>query len=183
MGVVDGGVLDRHSGLLTPVGPRRREVTRARRRELATLREFRRADLSLHDQMTWDVMDSLLTVATGYGQFDYLSSEGIYPLNAMDGSQVNVLYLLESLHVIGNGKLAENYVRRLEAAGAKLDVLTDEVRRQAQQGVVMPVALLDRSVGVAQAAISEVPQNNSLVRRLAVELAARRAPKANSAPG
>jgi uncharacterized protein (DUF885 family) len=85
----------------------------------------------------------------------------------MNGTGVSLTYLLQTFHVISNRKLAVNYVRRLEAAGAKLDAVSAEVQHQAQQGIVMPLSLVDLAIQTARDTIAAAPAQNLLVTRLA----------------
>ncbi len=170
VGVVDGSWLDWHSGRLTAVGPQRRAQVLARdHRYLQLLQRFDRDRLSGTDRITYEVMATLLGQSLATEKFSYLSSEGLYPLNQMTGTRIGLTYLLQSLHVISNRKLAVNYVRRLEAAGAKLDAASAEVQRQAQQGIVMPLSLVEVAIQLTRDSIAPAPADNSLVTRLAQE--------------
>jgi uncharacterized protein (DUF885 family) len=172
VGVIDGDWLDWHSGRLTAVGPQRRAAVLSRdHRYFDTLHRFDRNRLSGSDRITYEVLESLLTDSLDTEKFSYLSSEGLYPLNQMNGTGMSLAYLLQSIHGISNRKLAVNYVRRLEAAGAKLDAASAEVQRQAQQGIVMPLPLVDIAIRIDRETIAAPPADNNLVTRLARESA------------
>ena len=66
----------------------------------------------------------------------------------MFGTQVALVGFLQSQHVIKNEKTARNYVTRLQAMGGKLDALTAEMQRQSAAGVVLPPALVEKSLTV-----------------------------------
>jgi len=65
--------------------------------------------------------------------------------------------------VVRNDKTARNYVERLRAMGDKLDEVTADMQRQAQAGVVLPAALLERSLIVIQDTVAAKPEANALV--------------------
>jgi uncharacterized protein (DUF885 family) len=81
----------------------------------------------------------------------------------MWGTQVTLPNFLLSSHVIKNEKTARNYVKRLEAAGPKLDAVTAETERQAKLGVVEPISLLEKAeIGIADT-LKPGPADNPLV--------------------
>lgn len=172
IGIIEGGWLDWHSGRLTPVGPERRAAILARdHRFLEQLHRFDRTRLSGTDRVTFDFLETLLVDSLATERFTYLSSEGLYPLNAMTGTSVSLMYLMLTEHVITNRKLAGHYVQRLEAMGPKLDAVTAEVQRLAQQGIVMPPALVELAITSARVTIAPAPADNALVTRLALSTA------------
>jgi uncharacterized protein (DUF885 family) len=70
---------------------------------------------------------------------------------------------MQTTHVVGNDKTARNYVERLRAMGDKLDEVTADMQRQAKAGVVLPAALLERSLSVIQDTVAAKPEANALV--------------------
>jgi uncharacterized protein (DUF885 family) len=68
---------------------------------------------------------------------------------------------------VKNEKTARNYVKRLEAMGDKLDALTAEMQRQAKAGVVLPLALLEKSLVVIGDTVKPKPEDNPLVTSFA----------------
>jgi uncharacterized protein (DUF885 family) len=151
VGVADGTIFDFHSGKLAAVGVAKRDADYAQsQRFLDELHRFDRSTLNRQDQITYDILSDFYGTNLGLRRFDWLSSEGLYPIAPMWGTQVSLPNFLLSSHVIKNEKTARNYVKRLEAAGAKLDAVTAETERQAALGVVEPIALLEKAeVGIA----------------------------------
>jgi uncharacterized protein (DUF885 family) len=164
VGLVDGTIFDRHSNKLAAVGTPKRDADYAQLGTfLSELRQFDRAKLGRQDQITYDILTDFYGTSLAFKRFDWLSSESLYPVSPMWGTQVGLPNFLLSVHVIKNAKSARNYVARLEAAGDKLDAVTAEVQRQANAGVVEPVALLDKAlIGIADT-VKPVPQDNPLV--------------------
>jgi uncharacterized protein (DUF885 family) len=164
IGIADGTILDRHSGKLAPVGIAKRDSDYDfADKALVEVKEFDRAKLGTQDQITYDILLDFYGSQVAFRPFDWLSSEGIYPISPMFGTQVQLASFLQTQHVIKNEKTARNYVERLRAMGGKLDALTAEMRRQSDAGVVMPPALLEKSIMVIDDTVRPKPADNALV--------------------
>jgi uncharacterized protein (DUF885 family) len=164
VGIADGTIFDHHSGRLAAVGVAKRDEDYAVAEQfLAELRQFDRAKLSRQDQITYDILLDQYQSGLALKRFDWLSSEGLYPISPMFGTQVQLASFMQSQHVVKNEKTARNYVKRLEAMGGKLDALTAEMQRQAKAGVVLPIALLEKSEVVIADTVRPQPQDNALV--------------------
>lgn len=164
VGIGDGTIFDFHSGKLAAVGVAKRDADYAlTEKMLHEVQEFDRSALSHQDQITYDVLVNLYEGQLAFKKFDWLSSEGLYPISPMFGTEVQLKDFMLSQHVIKNMKTARNYVSRLQAMGDKLDGVTAEMQREAGAGVRMPVSLLDKSVTVIKDIISPAPPENPLV--------------------
>ncbi len=165
IGLVDGTPLDTHSGKLAEVGVGKRDADYARaERYLVELRQFDRAKLNAQDQITYDILEDQYTSALAFRAFPWMSSEGLYPINPMWGTNVGLPTFMQTGHTIKNAKTAENYVLRLEAMGPKLDAVTAETVRQAGAGVVMPISLVERSIQISRSTIAGPAAENALVK-------------------
>jgi uncharacterized protein (DUF885 family) len=164
VGIIDGTVFDRHSGRLSAVGVEKRDDDYAmQERFVAETKRFDRAALDPQDRLTYDILLDQYESSLSFKRFDWLSSEGLYPIAPMWGTQVQLPNFLETQHVVKNAKTAENYVRRLDAAGAKLDAVTAEMLRQAKAGVILPISLLEQAeIGIADT-VRPKPADNALV--------------------
>jgi uncharacterized protein (DUF885 family) len=164
IGIVDGTVLDWHSGKLTAVGVQKRDDDYATMERFARqVKEFDRSKLGRQDQLTYDILLDQYETALSFKPFDWLSSEGLYPIAPMWGTQVQLPNFLETQHVVKNAKTARNYVKRLEATGGKLDAVTAEMLRQAKAGVVLPISLLEKSESGIKDTVRSSPQDSPLV--------------------
>jgi len=164
VGIVDGTIFDRHSGRLAAVGVEKRDSDYAfAERALAEVKRFDRSKLSPQDQVTYDILLDFYGSQVAFERFPWLSSEGLYPVSPMWGSQVQLETFMETVHVVKNEKTARNYVSRLEAMGGKLDAVTAEMRRQSSMGVVLPPSLLEKSVTVIDDTIRPKPADSPLV--------------------
>jgi uncharacterized protein (DUF885 family) len=164
IGIADGTVADRHSGKLAAVGVEKRDDDYAfAEQAIAEVKKFDRAKLDPQEQITYDVLLDFYGSMAAFRPFDWLSSEGLYPISPMFGTQVQLASFLQTSHVVKNEKTARNYVARLQAMGGKLDALTGEMQRQSAAGVVLPSALLERSLVVIGDTIRPSPEESPLV--------------------
>ena len=163
VGIVDGTFLDFHSGRLAEVGVAKRDRDYATMvRYVREVERFDRSRLGQQDQLTYDILLDQWQTALSFKRFDWLSSEGLYPIAPMWGTQVQLPNFLQSAHVVKNEKTARNYVRRLEAMGGKLDATTAEMLRQAKAGVILPIALLEKAESGIRDTLSPRPEDNPL---------------------
>jgi len=164
VGIADGTILDRHSGKLSAVGVEKRDEDYALAERFAgEVHRFDRSTLDRQEQITYDILLDQWDTQLAFRRFDWLSSEGLYPIAPMWGTQVQEVSFLLSQHVVKNDKTARNYVLRLEALGGKLDAVTAEMQRQEKLGVVLPVALLDKAEAGIKDTVSPAPADNPLV--------------------
>jgi uncharacterized protein (DUF885 family) len=171
VGIVDGTILDWHSGKLSAVGVKKRDHEYAMASQFATeVKEFDRTKLDRQAQITYDVLLDQWETELSFKRFDWLSSEGagalgpgLYPIAPMWGTQVQLPNFLETVHTVRNEKTARNYVKRLEASGDKLDAVTGEMLRQAKLGVVLPISLLDKAEIGIKDTVQPNPGDNPLV--------------------
>jgi len=164
VGIVDGTIFDWHSGKLAAVGVKKRDDDyAAAERFERQVKEFDRDKLDRQDRLTYDILLDQYETALSFKRFDWLSSEGLYPIAPMWGTEVQLPIFLETQHVVKNTKTARNYVKRLEATGDKLDAVTGEMLRQAKAGVVLPISLLEKSESGIKDTVRPSPQENPLV--------------------
>jgi uncharacterized protein (DUF885 family) len=164
VGLFDGTIFDRHSGRLAEVGVAKRDADYATLQKFVDeVHQFDRTRLSPQDRITYDILLDFFGSNLAYRKFDWVSSEGLYPIAPMWGTQTTLPSFLQTIHVVKNEKTARNYVARLEAAGAKLDAVTAEMKRQASLGVVLPVSLLERAQEGIRDTVKPAPARNPLV--------------------
>jgi uncharacterized protein (DUF885 family) len=164
VGVAEGSIFDHHSGKLAAVGDAKRDHDYdVLQKYLDEVRKFDRASLKGQDQITYDVLIDFYGSQLAMRKFDWLSSEGLYPVSPMFGTEAQLLSFMETTHVVKNDKTARNYVARLIAMGPKLDALTADMQHQAKEGVVLPASLLEKSIAVIDATVEPPPAQNGLV--------------------
>lgn len=165
VGITDGSILDHHSDKLAPYTVQERDRGYAQlARFLKEVHEFDRASLDRQDQITYDILLDQYQTGLAFRRFEWLPADGsLYPISPMFGVEVQLPTFMQTTHVVSNDRTARNYVLRLQAMGGKLDSVTAEMQRQAKAGVVLPPALLERSLIVIQDTVSAKPQENALV--------------------
>jgi uncharacterized protein (DUF885 family) len=164
VGLIDGSVFDYHSGKLAPYTVRQRDEDYAQEaRFLREVHEFDRARLARQDQITYDILLDQYGTALSFQRFDWLAPDGLYAISPMFGAEVELATFMQTTHVVKNDKTARNYVLRLEAMGDKLDAITAEMQRQAKLGVILPAALLERSLVVIHDTVAAPAEGNALV--------------------
>ncbi len=164
VGIMDGSVLDHHSGRLAPYTVQQRDGDYAQMvRFLREVHAFDRATLDRQGQITYDILVDQYQTALSFQRFDWLAPDGLYPISPMFGAEVSLPSFMQTTHVISNDKTARNYVARLEAVGGKLDAITAQMQRQAQMGVVLPLSLLEHSLTVIHDTVAAAPEQNALV--------------------
>src|SRR5215469_5061134 len=164
VGLTDGSILDHHSGKLAPYTLAQRDADYAQLEKfLREVRRFDRAHLDRQDQITYDILVDQYATDLEFRRFGWLQGDELYPVSPMFGVEVELSSFMLTTHVVGNDKTARNYVQRLQAMGGKLDQVTQAMRRQAGSGVVLPPALLERSLIVIHDTVAAQPADNALV--------------------
>jgi uncharacterized protein (DUF885 family) len=164
VGLADGTIFDHHSDKFAPSDLKKRDDDYALAAQFRDeVRRFDRSKLGRQDQITYDILMDQYQTMLAFQRFAWLTSEGLYPISPMFGLEAQLPGFMETTHVVKNDKTARNYVRRLEAMGAKLDGATTQMQWQVTQGVVLPPALLDRSLTVIKDTIAGPPESNALV--------------------
>jgi uncharacterized protein (DUF885 family) len=172
IGLIDGTMADFHSGKLSDYGVARRDHDYARiDKFLSELKGFDRSQLSLQEQITYDILTFQYETGLAKKKFDWLSSGGLYPVAPIWGGQIGVVTFLLQSHTIKNKLTAENYVNRMDAIGKRLDEVTFEAKRQAGMGVTLPISLLDKSLSVIVDTTTAAPGDHPLVKNLREKIA------------
>ncbi len=165
VGIADGTVFDHHSDKLAPFTLRARAENYALfERFISEVHRFDRARLTRQDEITYDILLDQYQTALAVKRFAWLAADdSLYPVSPMFGVEAQLPSFLQTTHVVSNDKTARNYVKRLQAMAVKLDEATADVQRQAQAGVVLPPALLERSLTVIHDTVSPTAEANPLV--------------------
>ncbi|HEY2071638.1 MAG TPA: DUF885 domain-containing protein [Rhizomicrobium sp.] len=173
VGVLDGTILDFHSGKLDTysLAERDAEYDRARRDE-AEVKTWDKTKLSPQERMSWEIAVWNDERELANAKYPWLGANGrIYPVNQAFGIQMELPNFLLSQHQIKNARLAHRYVDRLNAMAGVLDAATADVARQAKLGVVPPDFVIDASIAQIAALIAPAPGANPLVANLAAKSA------------
>ena len=165
VGIADGSIFDHHSDKLAPFTVRARDENYALLEQfMREVQGFDRARLSRQEQITYDILVDQFQTGLAVRRFGWLAADGsLYPVSPMFGVEAQLPSFMQTTHVVSNDKTARNYVKRLQAMAVKLDEATADVQRQAQAGVILPPALLERSLTVIHDTDSPRPESNPLV--------------------
>jgi uncharacterized protein (DUF885 family) len=169
LGVIDGTILDFHSGKLDRYGldERAREYARARQDE-AEVKAWDKTKLSPQERISWEIAVWNDDRELANAKYPWLGADGwAYPVNQAFGIQKDLPNFLLSQHQIKNAKLARRYVERLRAIPAVLDAVNADVARQARLGVVPPDFIVDDDIAQMTGLIAAPPGKNVLVTNLA----------------
>jgi uncharacterized protein (DUF885 family) len=117
-----------------------RDELEAVRADLATLRSYPRASQTPGERFSTDVLDWFLQVRAEEEPFLLYD----YPLNQLDGIQVELPDFMLNVHPMNDARDAEDYVARLALFGKAIDQTIEGVRLRAAHGIVPPRFVVDR---------------------------------------
>jgi uncharacterized protein (DUF885 family) len=165
----EGDEQDRLSRQLTPQTTewRRDRIARAKK-ALAGLRAFDRTRMTEVQRVSADLLDWQLDMVVKEEPYlDYA-----YPLQQMNGVNVNLVEMLTVSYPIASERDAENYLVVLGQAASQLDGATAEARRIAAKKIVPPRFILQATVTQMQGFVDSAPAQNPFVTAYAEKLAA-----------
>jgi uncharacterized protein (DUF885 family) len=163
LGAVDGTLFDFHSGALNDAAWEK--VARDRERlqaNLAEIRAYDRAGLGPQEQLTYDSLGWVYDSQLRYAAIPWVVGTTPYPINQNSGVQNNFPRFMQSQHVVRNGLTARNYVRRLNAVGAKFDQVIGALHRQAELGGLPPTFVFEKVIVEMQGFVAKPAKENSL---------------------
>jgi len=156
----EGDEQDRLSRQLTPrtLEWRRDRITRARK-GLTDLRKFDRTRMSEVQRVSADLLDWQLDVVVQEEPYlDYT-----YPLEQMNGANVNLVEVLTVSYPVSNERDAENYLAALSQASTRLDESISDAKRLASKKVIPPRFILNATVKQMQGFVDSAPAQNPFV--------------------
>ena len=173
LGIIDGSLLDLHSGKLTPQSQAYRDSLRALVRQFRE--EIDRYDVSsLSDDqaLTHGVWASWLDAAIDVTEPFYGSLFG--GPYVVDQYTVQILPdLLTRQHSLKNKKLADNYLKRLNASGDMIDQIIEVFNDHADRGAMAPRPILERVISDIDAFTAPLPGESPLVKTFREKLSGR----------
>jgi len=143
-----------------------RDEVEAARADLATLRTYPRASQTPDERFSTDVLDWFLQVRADEEPFLLYD----YPLNQLDGIQVELPDFMLNVHPMNDARDAEDYVARLALFGKAIDQTIEGVRLRAARGIVPPRFVVDRVRQQVETFRSGGPDANVLVTAFAERL-------------
>src|SRR5579863_3821295 len=138
------------------------------RKGLAGLAKFDRAKMTEGQRLSADVMRWQLEIAAG--EEPYLDFS--FPLQQMNGVNINVVEAMTVRHPLANEKDAANYVAALGQVSARMQEAIAESRRLAAKNVIPPRFILEATIKQIQNFVDPSPGQNPFVTAFADKMAA-----------
>ncbi|MEQ9209060.1 MAG: DUF885 family protein, partial [Pseudomonadales bacterium] len=133
---------------------------------LEQLDSFDRESMSDNQQLSADIMQWQLQSLIDNEMFlDY-----DFPLQQMNGVNVNLINALAVVHPIGTQRDAENYIARLRQVDERMEEAIAISELQATNGILPPRFILDRTISSMGQFINPSPADNPLVTALAMKM-------------
>ncbi len=169
---------DRLERQLTP-GTRAYSESRVQlaRKGLTELASFDTAKLTEAQRVSADVMRWQLQSAADGGK--YLDYE--FPLQQMNGANINLVEAMTVRHPLANEKDAANYVAALGQVAMRMDEAIAEARNLAAKNIVPPKFILQATIKQMQSFADPAPAANPFVTVLVQKMEAAKIPEARRA--
>ncbi len=173
LGIVDGTILDNHSGKLDEFTLAERDRLYAiTKRNIEEMKAYDRTSLTAEQQATYDIMLWWQETTLRSQRYPWTTvGFGLYPMNQMFGEQLGLPRFMQFAHQIKNEKTARNYVVRLNAFGTHFDQVLSEIERQASLKVLPPRFVVDQIVASTVTFTQPAPNDNPLVATFREKLA------------
>ncbi len=168
LGLVEQFGLRGHNAKLTDASEARaRALAQRIERDLATLRSYRREDLTPQQQLSYDILEDFLAVQVEGERWRHHS----YPLNQLFGAQNELPSFMAAQHRVDDRTGAEHYLARLGQFGTYLDQVLDGVRLRESKGILPPTFVVEKVLAEMRAFVADPARDNLLYtafdRRLA----------------
>lgn len=145
----------------------RRDRIRRARQGLAEIRRFDRSRMTDRQRVSADVMDWQLDMVVR--QEPYL--DYTFPLEQMNGTNVQLVEALTIRHPLLTERDAENYVAALGQAGTRMDEAVEDARRLAAKKIIPPLFILTATIRQMLAFVDTAPGRNPFVAALVDRMA------------
>ncbi len=165
---------DRLERQLTPqtVAYRRARIQLAKE-GLAQLQKFDRSKLTPTQRISADLMQwQLDTVVREEPYLDYT-----FPLEQMNGVNVNLIESLTVRHPLANEKDAENYVAALRQVSTRMEEAVAESRAMAAKNIIPPKFILNATIKQMRGFVDPSPGQNPFVAIFAQKMEAAKIPE------
>jgi len=170
-----GDEQDRLERQLTPqtIAYRRARIQLAKQ-GLGQLQKFDRSKFSATQRISADLLQWQLDTAVREEPYlDYT-----FPLEQMNGANVNLIETLTVRHPLANEKDAANYVAALRQVSTRMDEATAEARTLAAKNIIPPKFILNATIKQMQGFVDPSPGQNPFVAIFAQKMEAAKIPEA-----
>ena len=140
---------------------------------LAQLQKFDRSKFTDTQRISADLMQwQLDTVVREEPYLDYT-----FPLEQMNGANVNLIETLTVRHPLANEKDAANYVAALRQVSARMEEATAESRALAAKNIIPPKFILNATIKQMQGFVDPSPGQNPFVAIFATKMEVAKIPE------
>ena len=170
-----GDEQDRLERQLTPqtIAYRRARIQLAKQ-GLGQLQKFDRSKFSATQRISADLLQWQLDTAVREEPYlDYT-----FPLEQMNGANVNLIETLTVRHPLASEKDAANYVAALRQVSTRMDEATAEARTLAVKNIIPPKFILNATIKQMQGFVDPSPGQNPFVAIFAQKMEAAKIPEA-----
>ncbi|WOJ98543.1 DUF885 domain-containing protein [Congregibacter brevis] len=136
------------------------------RRTLATLDSYDVDKLAADWQLSVKVAKEYL----GDPEQDWRFRHHSYPVNQLDGVQLEIPEFLVSFHQINTREDAEHYISRLSKIGLKMDQVMEGLLLREAEGMLPPTFVIDKSIEGMSAFVASPAEENSLYTSLQTKM-------------
>jgi uncharacterized protein (DUF885 family) len=147
------------------------------RKGLAELAKFDPSKLTATQRLSADIMRWQLE--TTAGEEPYLDYN--FPLQQMNGANINLVEAMTVRHPVANEKDAANYVAALGQVAARMDEAMAESRRLAAKNIIPPKFILQATIKQMQSFADPAPAQNPFVAVFVQKMEAAKIPEARRA--
>ena len=172
LGLVDNTPLDFHSGNLTDASPGQMSRSQHLDREgLRLIRRFNPEKLTGQQWITYHLMRWYYEQNLRGHRFEYHWVTdpvymGPYPVNQVFGVQVDLINFLSTIHTIKSRRSVRRYLQRLDEVQWKMEGLIQSLQSRAEEDVIPPQFVLEKSLGQVRAFLETPTEENPLYTSL-----------------
>lgn len=157
--ILDSIGLRFHNDELTDSSPARGEKLAAKlKRDLETLRSYDRNSLDPSGQLSYDVLESFLDMQVRSDKFRLHN----YPMNQMFGVQSGFPRFMNDTHQINDLRDATDFIKRLNAVGAKFDGVLEGLKLREAAKIIPPQFVMEKVLKEMRGFIESAPEKNTL---------------------
>ncbi|GGX61586.1 hypothetical protein GCM10011309_09420 [Litorimonas cladophorae] len=167
MGMIDNTVLDFHSDKLGSYTKEQDEISLEKLKEArAGMDKYGPDGLEGQELLSWKITAWFFDDLIAGEEFEYSG----YPMSQLSGPMVDMPQFLTDTHVIKSKRSAERYVSRVAEFGRVIGEMEVRVREYADNGVIAPDFVLEKSITGMRSFIDGGASENPLVTTLPARL-------------
>jgi uncharacterized protein (DUF885 family) len=167
MGMIDNTLLDFHSDKLGSYTKEQDEISLEKLKEArAGMDKYGPDGLEGQELLSWKITAWFFDDLIAGEEFEYSG----YPMSQLSGPMVDMPQFLTDTHVIKSKKSAERYVSRVAEFGRVIGEMEVRVREYADNGVIAPDFVLEKSITGMRSFVDGGASENPLVTTLPARL-------------